>query len=304
MNSRKHHRFNHSLGSAIGGALVAAALALAAIPISTPAQPSCTFTSKTPPGRVYPLFDWQLNSDGTKAGTLPGAFNYTMEFDNVSMAVADGSGLGLTSNQMLVGITHAPGLNDPKELWAWNRVTGSTSFTFTDGNNIGPNFMLITKGSCPGVVDTIVFKKQVRVLGVFPQMWDMYHLDPTNFWRILGGKVVTFTWNSDDANIGNPYPMPCSSPCVPVGKPARLQWDFDGDRRADRVVFQPSTGVWFKLNSQTNLGDTRQLGTSGDVPVAADYDGDGNTDRAIWRPSKSAPFKSPRAARSSPIRSW
>ena len=63
--------------------------------------------------------------------------------------------------------------------------------------------------------------------------------------------------------------------------------DFDGDGRADLVVFRPGTGRWDTRPSSTGFTTATSLpfGTSGDVPVPGDYDGDGKTDLAVYRPS-------------------
>jgi CubicO group peptidase (beta-lactamase class C family) len=65
---------------------------------------------------------------------------------------------------------------------------------------------------------------------------------------------------------------------VPVPK------DFDGDGRADYVVWRPSTGEWWSLSSATSHVRVEQWGTRGDVPVPADFTGDGRTDFVVWRP--------------------
>jgi FG-GAP repeat len=45
--------------------------------------------------------------------------------------------------------------------------------------------------------------------------------------------------------------------------------DFDGDGRTDIVVYRPSTGNWFVLESSTSYTRwlTYQWGTTGDMPV-------------------------------------
>ena len=56
--------------------------------------------------------------------------------------------------------------------------------------------------------------------------------------------------------------------------------DYDGDNRADLVVYNPVFGEWrFEAT-----GETLQLGTTGDVPVVADFDGDKIQDPAVFDP--------------------
>jgi hypothetical protein len=61
--------------------------------------------------------------------------------------------------------------------------------------------------------------------------------------------------------------------------------DYDGDRKADFVVFSQSDGNWWFVFS-SHLGQVlvRNYGVAGDVPAPADYDGDGIVDLGIFRP--------------------
>ena len=62
--------------------------------------------------------------------------------------------------------------------------------------------------------------------------------------------------------------------------------DFDGDGKADKVIFRPSNGMWCIVDSSTGRAHCDgPWGMIGDIPVANDYDNDGTTDKAIWRPS-------------------
>jgi hypothetical protein len=65
--------------------------------------------------------------------------------------------------------------------------------------------------------------------------------------------------------------------------------DYDGDARADLMVFRPSTSTWYGRYSSINYGyatwTANQWGLQGDVPLAADFDGDGKQDLVVYRPS-------------------
>lgn len=64
-----------------------------------------------------------------------------------------------------------------------------------------------------------------------------------------------------------------------------VNFDFDGDGRADPAVFRPSENKWYILRS-SDFGVTQTVfAIPGDRPVPADFDGDGITDIAIFRPS-------------------
>ena len=65
--------------------------------------------------------------------------------------------------------------------------------------------------------------------------------------------------------------------------------DFDGDGKADLVVYRPTTGEWFVRYSSSSYSYTTWTsygwGLPGDVPLVADFDGDRKTDLVVYRPS-------------------
>ncbi|MEO6393141.1 MAG: FG-GAP-like repeat-containing protein [Pyrinomonadaceae bacterium] len=59
--------------------------------------------------------------------------------------------------------------------------------------------------------------------------------------------------------------------------------DFDGDGKADLVVFRPSEGSWYQLRSSNNAFVAQQFGVNGDRITPGDYDGDDKTDISVFR---------------------
>ena len=65
-------------------------------------------------------------------------------------------------------------------------------------------------------------------------------------------------------------------------------FDRNNDGAADFAVFRPlPLAQWFNRSTSTGTIESRQFGTTGDIPVHGDYTGDGQTDLAVYRPSNS-----------------
>jgi sugar lactone lactonase YvrE len=64
-------------------------------------------------------------------------------------------------------------------------------------------------------------------------------------------------------------------------------FDYDGDGRAELMVYRPGNGSWYNSTSSSGFagGTETQFGLTGDVPVPGDYDGDTRNDLAVYRPS-------------------
>jgi hypothetical protein len=73
---------------------------------------------------------------------------------------------------------------------------------------------------------------------------------------------------------------------------AAVSNDYDGDRKADLVVFRPTTGTWYTRSSSTGFtaGALRLFGLEGDVIVPGDYDRDGQVDLGVFRPANGTWF--------------
>lgn len=65
-----------------------------------------------------------------------------------------------------------------------------------------------------------------------------------------------------------------------------VDFDFDGDGKADVAVRRPGTFFQYILNSGDSSIDRLQFGRdANDIPVSGDFDGDGKADVAVRRPS-------------------
>jgi len=94
-----------------------------------------------------------------------------------------------------------------------------------------------------------------------------------------GVKLLVSNNTSNPAEIG-------SGKALRFSVNSSVKNDFDGDGKSDLVVYRPSFGMWYILESSSNNAQHRiyQWGLPGDIPVVGDYDGDNRDDLAVWRP--------------------
>jgi uncharacterized repeat protein (TIGR01451 family) len=75
----------------------------------------------------------------------------------------------------------------------------------------------------------------------------------------------------------------CSSSTA--NRSGTTQFDFDGDRKADFAVLNPTSNLWSIYRGAKQPAVSTNFGAAGDILTPADYDGDGRTDVAVFRPS-------------------
>jgi hypothetical protein len=156
------------------------------------------------------------------------------------------------------------------DLVVWRGSSGTWFVRHQDGSSWNQQWGL--SGDVPllgdvdgdGVKDLIVFR--------------------SGTWYILKSTAGYAGWNTPSSWMSVQWGLPGDKPLVA---------DFDGDGKADLVVWRPSTGMWYILKSSANYAGwstpsswvAYQWGLNGDTPLIGHFDGDGKPDLAVWHPS-------------------
>jgi len=105
----------------------------------------------------------------------------------------------ITKNEAIVKLNLGPAVNWDK------RISGAQAIPFP-GNSVrdtttfaGGAQITVKRQPCILSSDTIVLSKP-KFLG---EWTTMYHLDPNEFWKFYGGKMLHFTWWLDDGGVQN-----------------------------------------------------------------------------------------------------
>jgi len=97
-------------------------------------------------------------------------------------------------NMMRVGIKTGPNVAWAKELCLWNSRQGITLILRVEGRNSPRKNFDFSRSQG----DTIVFRKP-KAFGIW---YDMYHINPSEFWELFGGKSILFVWLVDTLRPG------------------------------------------------------------------------------------------------------
>jgi hypothetical protein len=264
-------------------------------------------TGNPVPGEGYEAYDWR----SVNSARLPQTVRYSLYAtafagqadDWVDITIEDGARMGVAANEAVIILRSSAQVTWAKEIALWNLENGIVSSVGTKDADHGPKIMLVRRSGCS--FETLVLRKAMT----FGVMTDVYHLDPTNFWRLSAGKVLTLTWQVDVRTYSFPGQVDAYCGAVVTSDPACLPYDFaartpaaklvgdfDGDKKSDIALLGPpgwnTVPIAFSKGDGsfrvTNLGiqDFAGLASVPGAKIATgDFNGDSRTDLAITGPS-------------------
>ena len=224
------------------------------------------------PSTTAPDLDGDRRTDLTVWRSSTGAWTWISSTTGLTTSGASGTVWGSASvgDVPLSGDIDGDGINDlvvwraPTGTWYWR--TSSSGYMGADSKQWGS-----------------------QALGDVPMLADM---DGDGAHDLIVWRASTGTWYWLTSSSQYDYVM---AGAKQWGNQALgdvpLTGDFDGDGRADPVVWRPTDGTWYWLTSSSgyayaSLG-ARQWGSNAaaDKPLVGDFDGDHRSDLAVWRAS-------------------
>jgi len=223
--------------------------------------------------------DYDTNNDGTLEG-LPADATIVdgIAWKDTGVGIVYGNAVLVTAGSPDAA-TRFPGNTTPNSASAWygGDLTGTNDATTYSASNRTSNFPA-DGALTPGAPNVGTPTRDAPV--------DM-NGDGKTDWVVVRNTNNQYTWYTF-INGGNPQPTVDWGMSTGVQATSDLitSGDFDGDLKDDIVVYRPTNGTFYILQSQTSTIRLDQLGTAGDNPtVVADYNGDGKDDVAVYRSS-------------------
>jgi hypothetical protein len=253
-----------------------------------------TISDKISKGWVSRIVAWNTNLllDGlsTKAHIVYEGFN-TYWFDMAASGVIEGgspwqSFFRLPNFRLDPGEFNIPGFHtwfllDYLKLVGENRTPGGfydIRYTLSDPDSAGMTVSLYYDTDNTGFNGTLITTLTGQGAGDHTYRWNTSGIAD-------GTSLYVYAVVSDGTNTSRAYSTVhvktgTYTPSAPDPSTGIATWDYDGDGTDDHTVFRPSTGIWYRNQSQAGVF-TEKWGDRNFRPVRIDIDGDGRQDPAL-----------------------